>query len=177
LRRLAGFISHALFDALRRHGASDPDTAREIAQAVKWRLASEGQEAAVMPGDLGAIVAGADLPSGPAAIAEALAAGRLGAVAGALARDSGYPEAVARKILGATDPKAILALAWKAGYSAALAVALQTDAARIPALEVLKPVPGTEDYPLSDSELEWQLDLIQVPSTRLSRQIGRLSPA
>jgi uncharacterized protein (DUF2336 family) len=176
LRRLAGFVSHALFDALRRHGASDPDAAREIARAVKWRLAAEGQEGAVMPGDLGEVVAEAELPHGAAAVAEALAAGRLGAVAGALARDSGYPEAVVRKVLAGTDAKAIVALAWKAGYPAALALSLQTDAAKIPAAEALGPAAG-DDYPLSEPELEWQLDLIQVPSTPLSRRIDRLSSA
>jgi hypothetical protein len=165
-----------LFDALRRHGASDPDAAREIARAVKWRLAAEGQEGAVMPGDLGEVVAEAELPHGAAAIAEALAAGRLGAVAGALARDSGYPEAVVRKVLAGTDAKAIVALAWKAGYPAALALSLQTDAAKIPAAEALGPAAG-DDYPLSEPELEWQLDLIQVPSTPLSRRIDRLSSA
>jgi uncharacterized protein (DUF2336 family) len=175
LRRLAGFISHALFDALRRHGASDPEAAREIAQAVKWRLASEGQEGeAIVPADA---VSDAALPVGEPAIAKALGAGQLAAVAGALARDSGHPEAVVRKVLTGTDSKAILALAWKAGYSAALAVSMQTDAAKIPIADALKPAEGTQDYPLSDSELEWQLDLITVPSTRLSRQIGRLGSA
>jgi uncharacterized protein (DUF2336 family) len=176
LRRLAGFISLALFDALRRHGASDPDAAREIAQAVKWRLASEGQEdTPLVPA--GEEIPAADLPVGEAAVMKAIGTGQHAAVAGALARDSGYPEAIVRKILSGTDSKAIVALAWKAGYSATLAVSLQTGPAKIPLDDALKPAEGTQDYPLSDSELEWQLDLIQVPNTRVSRQIGRLSSA
>jgi hypothetical protein len=84
---------------------------------------------------------------------------------------------VVRKLLAGTDAKAILALAWKAGYSVALAVSLQTDAAKIPLADALKPAEGTQDYPLSESDLEWQVELIQVPSTRLSRQIDRLASA
>jgi uncharacterized protein (DUF2336 family) len=176
LRRLAGFVSHALFDALRRHGASDPEAALEIAQAVKWRLASEGQEdAPLVPA--GEEVPAPALPVGEAAVMKAIGAGRHAAVAGAVARDSGYPEAVVRKILSGTNAKAIVALAWKAGYSAALSVSLQTGPARIAPADALKPAAGTQDYPLSDSELEWQLDLIQVPSTRVGRQIDRLSAA
>jgi hypothetical protein len=82
-----------------------------------------------------------------------------------------------RKLLAGTDAKAILALAWKAGYSVALAVSLQTDAAKIPLADALKPAEGTQAYPLSESDLEWQVELIQVPSTRLSRQIDRLGSA
>jgi uncharacterized protein (DUF2336 family) len=176
LRRLAGYISHALFDALRRRGASDSAAAREIAQAVKWRLASEGQEGAdIASADIKGAVPDAALPVGAEAIAKAVAAGQLGAVAGALARDSGYPDAVVRRVLAGTDAKAILALAWKAGYPAALAFSLQTEAAQIPTAEALKPAEG--GYPLSDTELEWQLDLIQVPNTRLSREIDRLGSA
>jgi len=177
LRRLAGFISHALFDALRRHGASDPDAAREIAQAVKWRLAAEGQEDATLaPSEIDPAAEG-ELPIGAPAITKALAAGQLGRVAGAMARDTGYPEAVVRKVLGGTDAKAILALAWRAGYAADLALSLQTDAAKIPVEHALKPDPEMKGYPLPDSELEWQLDLIQVPSSRISRQIDRLGSA
>ncbi len=178
LRRLAGFISHALFDALQRHGASDPTAAREIAQAVKWRLASEGQEDAVeIPALSGAAEPDAPLPVGEAAIARALAEGRQGAVIGALARDSGFPDAAVRKVLADADAKAILALAWKAGYSAELAVSLQTGAAKIPLASALKPEAGSRDYPLPESELEWQLDLIQAPRSRVSRQIERLTSA
>jgi len=174
LRRLAGFISHALFDALRRHGASDPDAAREIAQAVKWRLSSEGQEPLIPAGEE---ISAADLPVGEGAITKAIGAGQHAAVAGALARDSGYPDAIVRKVLSGTDAKAIVALAWKARYSATLAVSLQTGPAKIPLADALKPAEGTQDYPLPESELEWQLDLIQVPNTRVSRQIERLSSA
>jgi len=174
LHRLAGFISHALFDALRRHGASDPDAAREIAQAVKWRLSSEGQEPLIPAGEE---ISAADLPVGEGAITKAIGAGQHAAVAGALARDSGYPDAIVRKVLSGTDAKAIVALAWKARYSATLAVSLQTGPAKIPLADALKPAEGTQDYPLPESELEWQLDLIQVPNTRVSRQIERLSSA
>jgi uncharacterized protein (DUF2336 family) len=175
LRRLAGFISHALFDALRRHGNSDPEVAQQIAQAVKWRLAAEGEADAVLP-ETTEPVQDRQLPVGEAAIAKALADGRQVAVAGALARDSGFPEAVVRRALAKADPKAILALAWKAGYSAEFAVSLQTECAKIPAAEALGPVEG-KGYPVSETELEWQLDLIQPPSIRASRQIGRLTSA
>jgi hypothetical protein len=76
-----------------------------------------------------------------------------------------------RRVLASGNAKAIVALAWKAGYPVSLAVALQKDPGKIPASQVLQPGDGPRGYPLDDAELEWQLDLIQVPSARISRQI------
>ena len=177
LRRLAGFVSHALLKALQQRSRSDPETAIAIAAIVERRLATEDGDAAGATEEADEDLPADALPVGVAAISSALRSGAYPAAIGALARDSGYPQAVIRKTMAAADPKTILALAWKAGYPAALAAALQSGPGHIPAGQVLAPSEGSEDYPLPESDLEWQLDLIKVPSTRLSREIGRLRSA
>jgi uncharacterized protein (DUF2336 family) len=167
LRRLAGFVSKALCAALVRRAASDPATAAAIAQTVERRLHMEGFAAEEDKQE----IAPADLPRGDAAISAAIKGGEMSAVAGALARDSGFAAPSVRRVLASGNAKAIVALAWKAGYPVSLAVALQKDPGKIPASQVLQPGDGPRGYPLDDAELEWQLDLIQVPSARISRQI------
>ena len=55
--------------------------------------------------------------------------------------------------------KALVALAWKAGFSMALAVRLQTQLAGIPPSGVLAEVEG-RDWPLSQDEMDWQIEFV-----------------
>ncbi len=69
----------------------------------------------------------------------------------------GLPLEVVQKILASHNPKGVVALAWKSGLSAKLAVAMQKRMARIGPREVLMPKAG-KDYPLSEDEMKWQLE-------------------
>ena len=52
------------------------------------------------------------------------------------------------------------ALAWKAGCSVRFAKQLQIRMGGIPPSQVLNPRAGT-DYPLSENEMDWQIDFFQ----------------
>jgi hypothetical protein len=167
MRRLAKFVSHALLGLLKQRKDADPETAAAIAATAERRLAAEAPEAADADDE------DADVPFGEAAIRAAIRAGEFGAVRAAVARDSGMPLAVVRKILGSAGAKAITALAWKARYSMSLAVALQTGPGGVAAAAALQPRDG--GYPLSESEMDWQLELSLVPADRVTPPASRAS--
>jgi hypothetical protein len=116
-----------------------------------------------------------DAPVGEAAIQAAIQAEQFAAVRAALSRDSGLPAPVVRKILATASAKAITALAWKANYSMPIAAALQAGPGGIAADEVLQPKNG--GYPLSDSDMEWQLELSQTPADAVTPPGARRASA
>lgn len=59
--------------------------------------------------------------------------------------------------------KPIVALAWHAGLSMRTALLLQKEAGRVDPQELLYPKGGT-DYPLSEDDLNWQLDFLGLKS-------------
>ena len=146
VRRLAEFVSRSLLDLLQRRPDLDPDTAREVAATVRRRL--EEEEAAP---STSAPASTTDEP-----IEAGLGRGDYRAVAAALARDSGLDRTVVDRILSSRSPKSVVALAWKAGLSARLALQLQLRIAGIPARNALNPREGVF-YPLTEEEMAWQI--------------------
>jgi uncharacterized protein (DUF2336 family) len=170
MRRLAKFVSHALLGALKKRKDADPETAAAIAATAVQRLAeepaepapevkSEAKPKATAADDDAAVT---DVPVGEAAIMAAIQEELFAAVRAAVARDSGLAIPVVRRILSSASAKAITALAWKANYSMELAVALQAGPGSIAADQVLQAKDG--GYPLSDSDMEWQLELSLTPA-------------
>jgi uncharacterized protein (DUF2336 family) len=174
MRRLAKFVSHALLGVLKQRKDADPETAAAIAATEVQRLAeepaepvpevksevkSEAKSNAAAADDDDAVT---DVPVGEAAIMTALQEELFAAVRAAVARDSGLAVPVVRRILSSASAKAITALAWKANYSMELAMALQSGPGSIAADQVLQPKNG--GYPLSESDMEWQLELSLTPA-------------
>ncbi|TDQ86483.1 uncharacterized protein (DUF2336 family) [Dongia mobilis] len=152
IRRLADFVSSSLFDLLQARPDLDRATAKAVAKAVKKRLAAESRERDAARND-------APPPPGDAeAMSAAIAGGKQEQVAAALARDAILNPAIVRKILTSMSAKAVTALAWKAGLTMRQALQLQLKIAGIAPHQVLNPRGGT-DYPLSEREMEWQLEL------------------
>jgi uncharacterized protein (DUF2336 family) len=176
MRRLARFVSKALLGVLKKRKDADPVTVAAIAATEEERRAAEAPEPEIAeaakkaPAEDDTVT---DAPLGEAAIKAAIEADKIGAVRAAIARDSGLPVAVVRKILGSGSAKAITALAWKAQYSMALAVDLQTGPGGIAAEHVLSSRSG--DYPLAQSEMEWQLELSLAPADAATRPAHRAS--
>ena len=166
IRRLAEFVSQALLGLLKKRRDIDPETAAAVAATAERRL---GEEAAAPPAVDEDDEAPVDAPVGEKAIIAAIQANATTAVAAAVARDAGLPRAIVRKILASASAKAITALAWKAKYPMTLAVALQTGPGGIAADQVLQAHDG-DSYPLTDAELEWQLELFPVPSDPLKNR-------
>jgi uncharacterized protein (DUF2336 family) len=176
MRRLATFVSKALLGLLKTRKDADPETIAAIVATEERRLAEEKPEpestAAEQADDADAV---ADAPVGEAAILAAITDGKLGAVRAAIARDSGLAIAIVRKMLSSASAKAITALAWKAQYSMTVAVALQTGPGRIAADQVLQARDG--DYPLPESEMEWQLELSLTPADAVKRPAAQRASA
>lgn len=145
MRRLAEFVSRSLLEALQRRPDLDQATARDVAKTVQKRLEAE---------DGG----GSAPPVGEDAMTAAIANGKQEAVAAALARDAKLPAATVASILASKSAKAVTALAWRAKLSMRQALQLQLRIAHIPPTAALNPRGGT-DYPLTPSEMEWQLGL------------------
>ncbi len=179
MQRLAAFVSKALLGVLKKRKDADPATAAAIVATEERRLAEESAEepaaessnesatATVDAGDEDDDI-GIDAPVGEKKIKAAIAAEQFAAVRAALARDCDLPAPVVRKILASGSAKAITALAWKANYSMELAVALQAGPGGIAPDQVLKPLDG--DYPLSESDMEWQLELSLPPAETATRR-------
>ena len=95
------------------------------------------------------------------AITDALAVRETDFVYAALAHLAGVAEATLKDLFEARSAKPIVALCWKAGLSMRTALTLQRDLAQVPPKNLLYPKGGT-DYPMTEEELEWQLDFLGV---------------
>jgi uncharacterized protein (DUF2336 family) len=153
LIRMADFVAGNLLDLLRNRDDIDPETAVSIARKVQERLQSADD-----PDD-------DDIPGDPEAMAKAIAAGRRAAVIAALARDGDLAVDVVGKILSSGSAKAVTALAWRAGLAMRQALQLQLKLGAIPPPQALNPRNGT-DYPLTQAEMEWQLELFNIEPRR-----------
>lgn len=152
IKRLADFVSSSLFDLLTARPDLDKATAKAVAKAVKKRLAAEAKQrdaaenqATPPPGD-------------EEAMTGAIAGGKRDQVMAALGRDAGLNPVIVKKILTSMSAKAVTALAWKGKLTMRQALQLQLKIAGIPPHQALNPRGGT-DYPLTTSEMEWQLEL------------------
>jgi uncharacterized protein (DUF2336 family) len=172
-RRLAAFVSRALLSVLKQRKDADPETVAAIAATEEKRLAEQPAETAAKSTAEDDDDAVTDPPIGEAAIKAAIQDAQFAAVRTAVTRDSGLAAPVVRRIFASSNAKAITALAWKANYSMALAVALQAGPGGIAADQVLQPRNG--GYPLSDSDMEWQLELSLVPADAMRPGVRRAS--
>lgn len=93
------------------------------------------------------------------AVRDAVSEGKRPFVLAALECVSGLPEDAVHSLASSINPKAVVALVWKAGYSMEFALQLQLRLANIPPEKALKP---TEDggFPLSEEQLSWQIELV-----------------
>jgi uncharacterized protein (DUF2336 family) len=169
MRRLARFVSHALLGVLKQRKDADPETLAAIAATEAQRLAeAPAAKVAHRDDDDDAVT---DMPVGEARIKAAVAGEQFAAVRAAVARDSALPVPVVRRIFASANAKAITALAWKANYSMALAVTLQSALGGVAPDQVLQPKNG--GYPLSESDMEWQLELSLAPADAATRPGAR----
>jgi uncharacterized protein (DUF2336 family) len=163
-RKLSAFVADHLLRRLGDRRDLDPATARDVAAAVKRRLADAPPAAA---------------PAKPAAetAEDALARarrlrqeGRLDetAVLDAAGRDRTFARAalavlaelpleIVDRVLGSRSPKGVTALVWKSGLGMRGAHKLQLQLAQIAANAALLPR-SDGGYPLSPEAMQWQLD-------------------
>lgn len=167
VRKLAGFVAGSLLSMLQARQDLDRKTARAVAKEVKRRIkADQSKQAKQSKG------AAAEDPAAEAkrlhkagelddeALNRALSAGDRELVRHGLSLRAEMPVALVDHIFGAHSAKGVTALAWKAGCSMRLAVQLQLRMGGIAPTQVLNPKAGT-DYPLSESEMVWQLEFFE----------------
>ncbi len=167
--RLARFVARSLLETLTERKDLDPDTALAVAAEVRKRLDEEhaaeraADAVAKLEGESPLDAARRLLDEGKldqAAVAQILETGDGDFVMAALAVLAGLPLKVIEKTVQTKSVKGLVAVAWKAGLPMRLAERLQGKLAKIPPRNVMLARGGT-DYPLSDEELEWQLDFIK----------------
>jgi len=161
--KLAEFVDDSVRRVLMERGDFDQQTIDEISSVVRRRIDFEEQE---------------QQRSGETPLKRAnrlLAEGRLNeeTISDALAmRDNDFVIAAIallcrskvsqiKKVFEMKAPKPVCAICWKAGLSMRMALRLQQEIAHISSKELIYPKGGT-DYPLSEDDLEWQLDFLGI---------------
>ena len=92
-------------------------------------------------------------------VGKALMSSDNGFVFAALIIKAGVEPAVGKRIFREKNPKGIMALCWKAHLPVNMAVQVQQRMDRLSPSEVI--VPEGTDYPLTDDEMEWQLEFFR----------------
>ncbi len=176
-KRLAHFVADNLLVVLRERQDLDPSTLEEVEAVVRRRIEEE-KPAAAEPrarspmedeDDPPYVVAQRLADSGGLTdqiIAQASAAGDRAFVLAALAVRVGVPQGVIFKIFATHSAKGVVAVTWKAGLPMSMAVRFQERFARIEPERLLQPADGN-GYPLSDDELQWQIQFFSdMPTER-----------
>jgi uncharacterized protein (DUF2336 family) len=165
IRRIAGFVSAALIEALSSRNNLDETTRRHLARAMQTRLAQAE-----------------DIDKSPTAAAKALSdvekrfkkgklndefveraaeAGSREVVTLSLALLAGIPEETAKRILGAQSAKPATALVWLAGLSMRTAFKIQSFVLKLPARDLMPARDGV-GFPMGENEMRWHLSYFGV---------------
>jgi uncharacterized protein (DUF2336 family) len=166
-QKLARFVAANLLQALAERNDLAPEEAKAVATVVRKRL--EESEAPAGPAkaqarrsadEAVAVIRARTLHAAgqldETAVDTALSSGDLPFVMAALMLRAGVAEAVVKKVVDTQSAKGVVAVTWKAGLSASMAVNLQTRLLRLATGRVLQPKGGM--FPLSPEEMEWQLE-------------------
>lgn len=156
-KALAEFVDSSVRDMLLARGDFDPDTTDEIASIFRRRVdlvEGEGEDVetrlkrALKEGRLDENL-----------ISDAVGMRDHELAFGALAHLAGTTLGQVQAVFDTRSAKAIVSITWKAGLPMRLALQLQKEVAHIKHKDLLYPRDGT-DYPLSDDELNWQLEFL-----------------
>jgi len=160
--RLGAYVEEELHASLRKQDGFDDEARSAIADVTQRRLdwardyvkREQPELRAARLFDAGRL--------DEAAVTDALTWGDRAFVQAALGLMARIPVETVRRILDTQSPKAVTALAWRAGLSMRGARALQEKAARIHPRRVLNARHGI-DFPLTKAELLWQLEFFGIP--------------
>lgn len=158
VRKLASLVAESLLEKLKKRQDLDKETAEAVAREVHRRVAESSAEEA--PGVSQEEEAASLHKAGKLtneALGDAVLAGKRDFIRHGLALRAKVGVDYIDRILNGHSAKGITALAWKADCGMHLALQLQTNMAGIPPNKALRAKNGS-DYPLSEEEMEWQLD-------------------
>ena len=164
--KLAQVLADNVLQMFSQRADLDPKTLSAVKDAVHQRLSGGGPAKKPMvatdplrddpPFDLIASMHAAGRLDA-AAVGKALQSNDLPFALGALMVLAGVDLKVARRIIAEKNPKAVVALVWKAGLPMKTALLAQQRLAHVPPGEAIKPILG-DDYPLGDDEMTWQIE-------------------
>ncbi len=174
VRRLARFVAVSLVEVLQQRDQMDEETAAAVVDTLRTRLKNKGAPLDEEPEEPQAGDGVAPVPataSGEDRARDLFAKGELTEeevddaifqgdrtfVVGALALLAGVPGTVVETIVNAQSARGVVAIVWKAGLGMRLAMKVQMQIAKIAPATVIKARDGV-DYPLTEEELNWQLD-------------------
>ena len=167
--RLAHFVADNLLIVLRERRDLDASVLEEVETVVRRRIEEDGADleggggVSPMEGEVDPpIIVVKRLHEAGQLNAEvvgnALQAGDRDFVLAALAVRTGLPQGVIFKIFATHSAKGVVSAAWKAGLPMRMAVQLQQKFARIPPERVLEAEAEEDKYPLSEDEMDWQIE-------------------
>jgi hypothetical protein len=163
IRRVAGFVASSLVRQLQERRGLDDETASFLAKRIRERLAEE-QDLQIKK-DAGEAVRRA-VQTGALDdnfILTAIENKDRTSVIHGIAAMIKRPTPVVEKILDAQSARAVVALCWYAGLSMRTALKVQAGAARVAQKDII-PARNGLDYPLTEDEMHWQLDLFGITS-------------
>lgn len=166
-KELASFVEASVRDILLNREDFDEVESEEIAAIFRRRVdfaAEEDAQADIPVKDrLAKIMDDGNLHEDY--VSDALAMRDYDLVVAMIAKMAGTSAMNAQKIIDMRAPKAITALAWRAGLPMRLALELQKTIGKVQPKEMLYPKGGT-DYPLTEEELVWQVDFLGLKARR-----------
>lgn len=166
-QRIAGFVAGSLLDTLRKRTDLDEKVVDAIESVVTERLASEHEQEAERAQNCTnrsdealharALKLISDGLPAEKLIRDAASAGDRDMVIAALAVTSGLSSKAVRNIFDMRASKGIVAICWKSRLPMELAYGLQINVGSIAPAAVVA-VGENGGYPLSDKELNWQIE-------------------
>lgn len=162
--KVARFLSASLLRRLAERNDLDPETSRELEQAMESRIAETGQELDpdIQADEEARARAETLIRKGgmtAALLTRSLDDGDLRFVTQALSLLSDLPPVMVRKIFNTQSAKSVVALTWKSGFDMDLALSLQRRAAKIEPKQIIQPE-ADGAFPYTDQNMEWQLELL-----------------
>lgn len=159
--RMAAAVENSLRQRLEAQGAFDREGVAGIAAVTQRRLQWAREYGSHEAADHRAARLHAQGTLGEEAVWDALSWGDRAFVCAALALLAGTDAATVARVLDTQSPRAVTALAWRAGLSMRGARQLQARGARIEPRRLLNARGGT-DYPLTETEMRWHLGLFDI---------------
>lgn len=161
-RELAGFVDQSVRMILMERTDFDADTMDEISRIVQRRI-DFMDISGCKGGELESLVKkmAKDGKLGDEEISDALAVREYEFVVVALAVLLRTSVQRVSGIMAMHAPKPVVAVCWKAGLSMRTALQIQKEIAKVPPKELVYPRGGT-DYPLSNKDLNWQLEFLEL---------------
>ena len=160
LKELAGFVDASVRDLLMNRGDFDEQTTEEIAEVFRRRVdfATE-EEISHEPVEVRLQRMIDEGTFEEQVVSDAVAMRDHDFVHAAIAYMGKTDVETVKKILSMKAPKPIVALSWHADLSMRMALQLQKEVAQVAPKELIYPRDGT-DYPLTEDEINWQLEFL-----------------